>query len=173
VRGVICRRIRPYGVRRNVHILSRARVMQLLTGFFLNRLRVGLHSLYPLCVELVFLLFEGDPLVQRFIFRPLLFVDNHPVRAQHHVDKEQACERRDRDRRDPPSQRMDSSKNGAQLRHPRRSQSFGPRRSLHHRAQSVLRSGESPYVGKFFYSKIHCLAAPLNFSNSCLLRDSE
>ena len=140
--------------------------MQLLTGFFLNRFRVGFHALDPLRVQLVFLLLERDSLLQRLIFRSLLFIYNHAIRAQHHVHEQQASERRDSNRGDPPPQGMDSGKNRTQFRQPRRSQSFGLGRSFHYRAQAVLRAGESPYVGKISYSKIHCLAAPLNFSKN-------
>ena len=101
--------------------------MQLLAGFFLNCFRVSFHSLYTLGIELVFLLFERDSLLQRFVFRPLLFVHNHSIRAQHHVHEKQASKRRNRNGRDPPPQGMDSRKNRPQFRHPRRSESLGLR----------------------------------------------
>jgi len=66
--------------------------MQLLRASF----SIAMASVFIPCmrcvVELVFLLLERDPLSAAIHIPPLLFIYNHPIRTQRHVDEEQASE---------------------------------------------------------------------------------
>jgi hypothetical protein len=116
----------------------------LLASFFLNRFFVGLQTLNPLCIEIIFLLFLRDPLLERLILHPLLFVDNHAVRAEHHMHEKQTRKQRDRDCRYAPPQGIHTRPKRTSNLHPRRSQRLGLWSSFGHRAQPILRTGKSP-----------------------------
>src|SRR5580700_1869883 len=140
---VIGRRRYSRRSRRHVHILSRTRIMQLLTGFFLNRFFVALQSLYPLRVEIVFLLLLRDLLLQRFILHPLLLVHHHPIRAQHHMHKQQARQHRHSHGSNAPPPRIHPRRHWTHPLHPRHRQRLGLWSPLCHRPQPVLRAGKS------------------------------
>src|SRR5208282_2232722 len=73
--------------RRYVHIFARTRIVQLLARLLLNGFFVRLQSFNVLGVEIVLLLLLRDSFPQRFILGPLLFVDDHAIRPEHHVHK--------------------------------------------------------------------------------------
>jgi len=76
------------GIRRSrwdVYEFSGTQIAQLFARFFLNRFFVCLQSLNLLRIEFVLLLFQHDPPLQRLVFHALLFVNDHAIRAKHHM----------------------------------------------------------------------------------------
>jgi periplasmic divalent cation tolerance protein len=133
--------------------------MQLLAGFFLDEFLIGLQSLNPLGVKIVFFLLLRDPGLQRLILHPLLFVDHHAIGAEHRMHEEHAGQYRNCDSRNAPPQAIDPPAQRTHNFHPGRGHRLGLWNAFRHGAHSGSRRWKSPDVCQILRPKIHSLPA--------------
>ena len=86
--GVGGRYLNRRGRGRDINHFSGAGVVQLLAGFFLDGLGIGLEGFDLGSVAVVFLLQLVDFVAETLVLSPLLQVDHHAVGAEHYVEEE-------------------------------------------------------------------------------------
>ena len=185
-RGVNSRRRRLRCDGRNIDVLSRLGVTQLLARLFFNGFLVALQPLNLLGIAIILLLHLNNLLAQRVVLGTFLLIDNHSIGAKHYVDKQRRSEHEHGHGRDAAPQRIDSSCQWPKALNQHNCERSRLRRVINYGPESVFRSWKARDFGpghigsshrqsiirKCLYSKIQCFAAALKASKPSRLRAS-
>src|SRR5579864_3726480 len=165
-------RLRNGTLRSDVNHLSGTRIMKLLAGFFFNPLGICFQLVDLFVVLRVFFLQAINIFLQVLVLGTFGAIDDHSICAEGHVHEQPDGEQGDSQCRKPSAEGMRFVYIGSGLVESFSRESFRLVGSVHQRTQPFLRRRQHADF-RHPYSKIHCLAAALNFCNSCRLGASE
>ena len=146
--------------------------MELFARFLLNRLGIALQRLDLLRINIILVLQAIDVFSQNLDFGAFLFVRNHTVVAEHDMQEQPHREYTHRSRSKLAPKFIQAFTAGPNPVAQAVERGLSLRRSLHEGTKAVLWPRQVANSAESVYSKIHFLAAALNFSSPSSLRAS-